>query len=229
MKEEFSQRLSRVDARITRAAEASGRNRSDITLIAVGKTFSSDVVADAVRGGATDLGENRVQEAHGKKPSVPSATWHLIGPLQRNKVRPALETFDVIHTLDRPRLAERLQRLLEQDWPERRLRVLIEVNLGGEKQKAGAGESEVSELLSIARDCDRLVVEGLMAIPPFSSDAELTRPYFRQLRMLRDRLQESHGDPLPHLSMGMSSDFEVAIEEGATMVRVGTALFGRRT
>ena len=229
MNDSFAQRFAIVNERIAEAASKAERQRSDITLISVSKTFTADIVSDAVNSGATDLGENRVQDAHAKKPQIPPTCWHLIGPLQRNKVRPALETFDVIHTLDRPELAERLQRMLDERWPNRRLRVLIQVNVGQEDQKAGAALEDVGHLLRIARNCDHLCVEGLMAIPPYARDPEATRPYFRMLRELRDQLQDSIGDSLPHLSMGMSSDFETAIEEGATMVRVGTALFGSRS
>jgi pyridoxal phosphate enzyme (YggS family) len=169
-----------------------------------------------------------VQEARAKKPGVRAAKWHLIGPLQRNKVKAALETFDVIHTVDRDELADRLQFLLEQHWPDRCLETLLEVNLGGEDQKAGVAVSEARRLMDGALRHDRLKVCGLMAIPPFGLAAEESRSYFRALRELRDRLQDDSGHPLPELSMGMSHDFEIAIAEGATMVRVGTAIFGPR-
>jgi pyridoxal phosphate enzyme (YggS family) len=182
----------------------------------------------AVEAGAVDLGENRVQEAVAKKPEVPGANWHLIGPLQRNKARAALEVFDIVHTLDRPELADRLQLLLAEHWPGRRLDVLVEANIGSEPQKAGALPEEVAELVRHSVSCDRLSVRGLMAIPPWQEDPEASRPYFRALRELRDDLQQVVGVPLPELSMGMSHDFDVAIAEGATMVRVGTAIFGSR-
>ena len=185
-------------------------------------------MAEAVSAGAFDLGENRVQEAVAKKPDVAGARWHLIGPLQRNKARAALEVFDVVHTLDRPEIADRLQYLLAEHWPERRLEVLVEVNVGSEPQKAGALPDESAELLQHALACDRLSVRGLMAIPPWGREPEESRPYFRALRELRDDLQLQVGAPLPELSMGMSHDFELAIAEGATMVRVGTAIFGPR-
>jgi len=221
-------RLAVVHQNVENAATSTGRDPSEITLIAVGKTFPAEVVADAVRAGATDLGENRVQEGIAKRPEVPEATWHLIGPLQRNKARPALEVFDVIHTVDRPEIARRLQFLLEEHWPDRRQRILMEVNVGREPQKAGVEPEDAHELLAEIVECDRLSLLGLMAIPPFGSDPEETRPHFRELRELRDRLQERFGLSLPELSMGMSQDYEVAIAEGATMVRVGTAIFGPR-
>lgn len=221
-------RLAAVRRRIGTAAEAVGRDPAAITLIAVSKTHPAEVVDRAVAAGAADLGENRVQEAQAKKPEVRTARWHLIGPLQRNKARTALEVFDVIHTVDRPEIAERLQFLLEKHWPERVVDVLLEINTGDEPQKAGATPATARDLLEATLECDRLAVRGLMAIPPFGDDAEASRPYFALLRGLRDRLQDETGRALPELSMGMSHDFEIAVAEGATMVRVGTAVFGPR-
>jgi pyridoxal phosphate enzyme (YggS family) len=221
-------RLNQVRKRIAEAAAVAARDPSTITLIAVGKTFPAEVVSEAVEAGATDLGENRVQEAVAKRPQVATARWHLIGPLQRNKAKAALETFDVIHTLDRPELADRLQKLLTEHWPERRVPVLLEINIGREPQKAGVLPEDAIDLLRHAAACDRLDVRGLMAIPPWGDDPEASRPFFRELRVLRDRLCQTGGRALPELSMGMSHDFEVAVAEGATMVRVGTAIFGRR-
>jgi len=222
-------RLAEVRRRIDVAADASDRDPASITLIAVGKTFPAEIVREAVDAGALDLGENRVQEAVGKRPAVPGATWHLIGPLQRNKARAALEVFDIFHTVDRPEIADRLQFLLGEHWPERRLPVTIEINIGSEPQKAGALPGEADELLKDVLACDRLAVKGLMAIPPWGDDPEASRLYFRALHDLRDRLQQDVGAALPELSMGMSHDFEIAIAEGATMVRVGTAIFGPRS
>ena len=224
----IADRLTDVRRCVAAAATASGREPDSITLIAVGKTFPAEVVAGVVAAGAADLGENRVQEAVAKKPEVPGARWHLIGPLQRNKARAALEVFDVVHTLDRPEIADRLQYLLAEHWPERRLEVLVEVNVGSEPQKAGTLPEDAAELAQHAHGCDRLSVRGLMAIPPWGRDPEESRPYFRALRELRDNLQQQIGRGLPELSMGMSHDFELAIAEGATMVRVGTAIFGPR-
>ena len=221
-------RLAGVRQRVAAAAVGCGRDPQSITLIAVGKKFPAEIVRMAVEAGAVDLGENRVQEAVAKKPEVPGAKWHLIGPLQRNKARAALEVFDIVHTLDREELADRLQFLLGERWPGRRLDVLVEVNIGSEPQKAGALPDEAADLVRHALGCDRLAVRGLMAIPPWEEDPEASRPYFRALRKLRDELQRDVGVALPELSMGMSHDFEVAIAEGATMVRVGTAIFGPR-
>lgn len=224
----ISERFEEVLQRITRAAEASRRDPEAVTLIAVGKTFPAEVVQQAVTAGALDLGENRVQEAVAKKPHIAGARWHLIGPLQRNKARAALEVFDVVHTVDRTEIADRLQFLLGEHWPGRKLPVLVEINIGLEPQKAGALPEEAGELLGHVLGCDRLDVRGLMAIPPWADEAEASRPHFKNLRELRDRLQDQSGAPLPELSMGMSHDFEIAIAEGATMVRVGTAIFGPR-
>jgi pyridoxal phosphate enzyme (YggS family) len=226
--DELPSRLAAVRRRIAQAAESAGRDSEGITLIVVGKTFAAEVVAAAVAAGARDLGENRVQEAAVKRPEVEGARWHLIGPLQRNKAKTALEVFDVVHTVDRLEIADRLQFLLAEHWPGRRLPVLLEINVGDEPQKAGAVPSEARDLLDNALHCDRLEVRGLMAIPPWGDDPEASRPFFRSLRELRDRLQQVSGAPLPELSMGMSHDFEIAIAEGATMVRVGTAIFGPR-
>ena len=224
----LSDRLAVVRHRVDAAASNCGRDPATITLISVGKTFPAEVVNEAVTAGATDLGENRVQEAVAKKPGVSEARWHLIGPLQRNKARSALDVFDIVHTVDRFEIADRLQYLLTEHWPERKLDVLLEINVAEEPQKAGAFPEDASELLEHALGCDRLSVRGLMAIPPWVEDPEASRPWFRKLRELRDRLQDEMGRPLPELSMGMSHDFEIAIAEGATMVRVGTAIFGPR-
>lgn len=221
-------RLAEVRRRIAAAAAAAGRDPAGVTLVAVGKTFPAAALQAAVEAGATDLGENRVQEAAAKRPHVSGGRWHLIGPLQRNKARTALEVFDAVHTLDRPELAERLELLLAESWPQRRLPVLLEVNLGDEPQKSGVSPSAAAALLGRVLACSHLEARGLMAIPPWCEEPEASRPHFRALRELRDRLEVEVGVPLPELSMGMSHDFELAIAEGATMVRVGTAIFGAR-
>jgi len=226
--EALRDRLDAVKGRIVAAAMAADRDPASVTLISVSKTHPPDEVDDAVAAGAHDLGENRVQEARAKKPDVRPARWHLIGPLQRNKAKAALEVFDVVHTVDRVEIAERLQYLLTEHWPDRVLDVLIEVNVGGEVQKAGVAVDDARDLLETAESLDRLAVRGLMAIPPYDPVAESSRRYFTALRRLRDRLQDETGHPLPELSMGMSHDFEIAVAEGATMVRVGTAIFGPR-
>ena len=224
----LSSRLEAVKNRIVAAAGAAGRDPHNVTLISVTKTHPAEVVDEVVIAGAHDLGENRVQEAQAKKPGVRAARWHLIGGLQRNKARVALEVCDVIHTIDRPEIGDRLQFLLEQHWPKRVVDVLIEVNVGNETQKAGVTPADARKLLDAVRAHDQLAVRGLMAIPPFVAEPESSRPFFRALRELRDRLQDETGHALPELSMGMSHDFEIAVAEGATMVRVGTAIFGSR-
>lgn len=221
-------RLAEVVRRLERAAEAADRNPAAVRLVAVGKTFPLEVIMQAFAAGATVFGENRVQEGVAKAAALPEAEWHLIGPLQRNKARSALEAFSVIHTLDRPELADRLQRLMEQHWPGRRQRVLVEVNVGEEPQKAGVAPAEAGMLVEKALSCPALKLEGLMVIPPFSTEAEASRPHYRRLCVLRDDLEQRLGVALPEMSMGMSHDFEVAIAEGATLVRVGTAIFGQR-
>jgi hypothetical protein len=197
-----------------------------VTLVAVSKTMPAAAIREAVSAGVKILGENRVQEAREKIEALPGAAeWHLIGHLQTNKAKLAVGLFDCIHSLDSVRLAQELGRHAEEAG--RRLRCLVEVNLGEEAQKSGVDVAEVRPLLEAARRLPQLSVQGLMTIPPFLPDPESVRPFFRRLRDLRDRL-ESEGWTLPDLSMGMSHDFEVAIEEGATLVRIGTAIFGSR-
>jgi pyridoxal phosphate enzyme (YggS family) len=224
--DELRERVAAVRRRIEAAAARSGRPGSAVTLVAVSKTMPVDTVREAVTAGATILGENRVQEARDKIAALGGvAEWHLIGYLQTNKAKLAVSLFDRIHSLDSIRLAQELERHAAEAG--RRVRCLIEVNVGGEEQKQGASKDEVRPLLEAAGGMPHLLVEGLMAIPPFLSDPEAIRPYFRRLRMLRDELARD-GFSLPDLSMGMTHDFEVAIEEGATLVRVGTAIFGPR-
>lgn len=227
---DISSRLADVQDRLIDAADRADRDPSSITLIAVSKTQPSPLLSEALNAGVLHLGENRVQEAASKKPNVEgAATWHLIGPLQRNKVKLALEHFDVLHTLDRATLAHRLQLLLAEHWPGRRLPVLLEINVGREPQKAGVLPEEAEHLARMVLDnSPNLKLEGLMAIPPFGPDLEASRPHFKAIANLQKDLVQRLGVALPSLSMGMSHDFETAIEEGATMVRVGTAIFGAR-
>ena len=223
-------RLEKIRREILEAAHRSGRSGIDVCLIGVSKTQPPSMLSEALAAGLENLGENRVQEAAGKKSDVHGeARWHLIGPLQRNKAKKALEIFDVIHTLDRPELVERLQFLLEEHWPGRSLPVLLQVNIGREGQKTGVRPEDLGLLgQEICRNAPALRPIGLMCIPPQGEDPEAGRPFFRNLRKLRDDLEQLLGQSLPELSMGMSADFGIAIEEGATMVRVGSALFGPR-
>jgi PLP dependent protein len=226
MAEGIRERLAGVSRRIEAAAGRSGRAASSVTLVAVSKTIPVEAIREAVAAGATILGENRVQEARDKIAALAGeAQWHLIGHLQTNKAKLAVSLFDRVHSLDSIRLAHELDR--HAGDAGRRLRCLVQVNVGGETQKNGAPEEEVRPLLEAASRLPHIAVEGLMAIPPFLSDPEAVRPFFRRLRELRDELA-SDGFSLPDLSMGMTHDFEVAIEEGATLVRVGTAIFGPR-
>ena len=224
-------RLADVRGRIDSCARRCNRAPEEITLIAVTKTHPVATLRAALSVGAIHLGENRVQEAEPKILELGrnAARWHLIGHLQTNKARRAVKLFDCIHSLDSAALARRLDRLcIEEGRAE--LPVLIQVDLAGEETKSGAGESELANLAEAARGCDQLRLTGLMTLPPFFEDAERVRPYFSRLRELRDQLQSQgfFGEPRGELSMGMTNDFEIAIEEGATMVRVGTAIFGER-
>ena len=218
--------LAAVQNRIAAACVRAGRDPADVRLVAVTKTFGPDAVAEAVRAGAGLLGENRVQEAAAKIPLCPSAEWHLIGHLQGNKVRRALELFTAFHSVDTVKLLEEIAKA--SDETGRRPALLLEVNVAGEASKFGFRPDDASEALRAATEFG-LSVSGLMTVPPFRPDPESVRPCFRALRELRDRLQDETGCGLPELSMGMSHDFEVAIEEGATFVRVGSAIFGSRT
>jgi pyridoxal phosphate enzyme (YggS family) len=225
-------RFADVRARIAGAARRCGRDPEEVTLIAISKTHPASLIKELVKLGATDLGENRVQEAEGKIPEVErtSARWHLVGHLQANKARRALSLFDVLHSLDSIDLARRLDRLCVEVG-RGSLPLLIQVDLGHEETKSGIDEQELPQLTEILQQLDRLELIGLMTLPPFFDDPEQARPYFRRLRELRDKLASNgvFGDRKGELSMGMTHDFEVAIEEGATMVRVGTAIFGERT
>jgi pyridoxal phosphate enzyme (YggS family) len=229
--EELRQRLKRVQERITQSALQADRRPEDVTLVAVSKTHPADIIVQAIAAGVTDLGENRVQEADDKIPVVgrKRARWHLIGHLQSNKARRAVELFDVIHSLDSVSLAQRLDRVCDEAGREQ-LPVLIQVDLGRESTKTGARENDLPKIVAAIRKSRTLRLRGLMTLPPFFDDAEQTRPFFRRLRELRDELSQlgAFGDAVGELSMGMTHDFEVAIAEGATMVRVGTAIFGAR-
>jgi len=222
--EALADRLRRVTDRLRAAEARAGRAEGSVALCAVSKTFPAEAVAEAVAAGATDIGENRVQETEGKRPEAEAlgarARWHLIGHLQSNKARRAVELFDVIQTIDSVALARRLDRVAGEAG--RRPDVLVQVDLGHEPTKTGAVESELPALVEAIRGLDNLNLTGLMTIPPFFDDPEQARPYFRRLRELAER------HALAEVSMGMSHDFEVAIEEGATIVRVGSAIFGSR-
>jgi pyridoxal phosphate enzyme (YggS family) len=224
-------RLSHVRAQIDAAALKCGRLPHEVTLIAISKTHPASLVREAIQLGATDIGENRVQEAEQKINEVgrSAARWHLVGHLQANKARRAVQLFDVIHSLDSLELARRLDRLCGEEG-RKDLPVLIQVDLGHEETKSGIHEAELPALIAGLGELERVRLAGFMTLPPFFDDSEQARPFFRRLRELRDEAvgRGVFGDRKGELSMGMTHDFEVAIEEGATMVRVGTAIFGNR-
>jgi pyridoxal phosphate enzyme (YggS family) len=224
-------RLTAVRDRIARAADRTGRDPASVRLIAISKTFPADYVRVLAGAGQVDFGENKVQEALLKMDRTADLAlrWHLVGHLQSNKARKAAARFDVIHSIDSAALVAGLDQAGAA--ADRRLELLVQVDLAGEATKHGAQESELTTILQAARDCRAAPVVGLMLLPPQTDDPEAARPHFRSLRRLRDELLESgvERSMLRDLSMGMSHDFEVAIEEGATLVRVGTALFGSRT
>jgi pyridoxal phosphate enzyme (YggS family) len=217
-------RLASIRAQIEAAALNCGRLPQDVTLIAISKTHPASFVKTAIELGVTDVGENRVQEAEQKINEVgrTKARWHLVGHLQANKARRAVQLFDVIHSLDSLELAQRLDRLCGEEGRET-LPVLIQVDLGHEETKSGIDESSLPQLLDGLAGLSRIQLIGLMTLPPFFDDPDQARPFFRRLRELRDKWV-----PDGELSMGMTHDFAVAIEEGATMVRIGTAIFGER-
>jgi len=216
---------------IERAAFKAGRSRDSVRLVAVSKMVAAESIRQAVEAGVTTLGENKVQEAAAKRPllSALTAEWHLIGPLQKNKANRAAEIFDWIESLDNLELAARLDRACQR--LNKRMPVLIQVNAGMEASKSGILEEQALDFAGSLSSFAHLEVRGLMAIPPYTEDAEEARPYFVRLRELARRIesQKVSGISMKELSMGMSHDFAVAIQEGATLVRVGTAIFGPRT
>ena len=228
----IAQNMALVRDRIAAAARRAGRQPEDIALMAVSKTFPAERIREAYDSGLRLFGENRVQEFAGKTDALRdlhSAEWHLIGHLQTNKAAKAVELFAAVDSVDSLRLAQKLNASAQQLG--KKLKVLIEVNVGGEAAKSGvAPESgELEELLSAAPELEHLEFRGLMTIPPFNDDPQEARPYFRKLRDLRDQIaRRLPAFNMRELSMGMSHDFEVAIEEGSTCVRVGTAIFGER-
>jgi len=217
----IDQNVREIQRRIAAACERVGRSMDDVELVAVTKTIDTPAIEEAFQAGVRHFGENRVQEAAPKIERLatirPELTWHMVGHLQTNKAKTAADIFDIIQSVDSLRLAEALS-----GRSQRRLPVLIEVNVGGEESKSGLPPSELDEAIGYIARLPNLRVDGLMTIAPWVEDAEEVRPVFRHLRQIRDALG------LRHLSMGMSGDFEVAIEEGATMVRIGRAIFGER-
>lgn len=223
--------ITKVKKRIAAAAKRAGRDPAEVKLVAVTKTHPVTVIKEALKAGIRIFGENKVQEAEAKIPEIGTdkAEWHLIGHLQKNKVRKAVKMFHVIHSLDSPELAHRLDRICEEEGREI-LPVLVQVDLAGEAAKSGIIETQLPLLVEVLKRSSHLRFDGLMLMPPLFEDPEETRPYFERLRLIRDRLVEEgvFANGVGQLSMGMTHDLEVAVEEGATIVRVGTAIFGDR-
>jgi pyridoxal phosphate enzyme (YggS family) len=220
--------LARVREQIAEAAAKTGRDPREIELVAITKTHPAEKVREAIEAGQTLFGESRVQEARAKIPELPSnLRWHFVGHLQKNKIRHALPLFELIHSVDSLTLAQEINRIAEEEGMHPR--VLLEVNVAGEGSKFGFApdklRGEMEELLALPR----LSIEGLMCLAPLAEQAEASRKYFVQLRELRDSLEKALDLKLPQLSMGMTQDFPTAVEEGSTLVRVGTAIFGERT
>ncbi len=231
MQTRLADNLNFIRRRIAEAATRAGRDPAEVKLIAVSKTHPAETLREAITAGASTFGENKVQEAESKVEEIgrDAAEWHLIGHLQSNKARKAVHLFDVIQSVDSLELAARLERIcIDDDRDE--LPVFVQVDLAGEETKSGVQESDLPELAAFLQTCKRLQFNGLMLLPPFFDDPESTRTYFKRLRAIRDDLagQNAFANGRGELSMGMSHDFEVAIEEGATVVRVGTAIFGER-
>jgi len=218
----IEQNIRELQQRIARACQRAGRSPDEVTLVAVSKTVQASAIEAAFNAGVRDFGESRVQEAKPKIEQLqklkPDITWHMVGHLQTNKARTAADIFDIIHSVDSLKLAETLN-----DCSPRRLPILIQINVSAEASKGGFTLPEVNEAISQIGRLPNLEIQGLMTIAPWVDNAEEVRPIFRQMRQLRDALG------LRHLSMGMSDDFEVAIEEGATLVRIGRAIFGERS
>ncbi|HBA82491.1 MAG TPA: YggS family pyridoxal phosphate-dependent enzyme [Verrucomicrobia bacterium] len=223
----FQERLEAVQARVKQACARCGRSPAEVRLVAVSKTMGPEQIREAAACGLTLFGENKVQEAYAKIPECPGClAWHMIGHLQRNKVAVAVELFDMIHSVDSLRLLEAVDRAAGEAG--KTMPVLLEVNVSGERSKFGLTPDAAPELLAAANLLSHIQLAGLMTMPPFAEEPEKARPYFRRLRELRDQWNAEHRLALSELSMGMTHDFEVAIEEGSTMIRVGTALFGSR-
>ncbi len=223
----FAQNLESIQQRIRAACARAGREENSVTLLAVSKSHPPETIREAVDAGQIYFGENKIQEAKAKIPLSPGkARWHFIGHLQSNKVRDAVGLFEMIQGVDSLDLATEISRRAEQ--AAKTMLILLEVNVAGEASKFGYAPERLLAELETLNALPRIEVHGLMAIPPFVSVPEKARPYFQKLRELKTGCEKILGVPLPHLSMGMSGDFEIAIEEGATVVRVGTALFGER-
>ncbi len=231
MQSHLADNLNEIHERIANAAKRAGRDPSEVKLVAVSKTHPVETLREAMAAGATVFGENKVQEGESKIDEIgrEGVEWHLIGHLQSNKARKAVQHFDVIESVDSIELAVRLERICVDEGRDE-LSVFVQVDLAGEATKSGIPEQDLPALVAYLVSCKRLRFNGLMVLPPFFDDAEATRPFFTRLRTIRDEFafQNIFANGRGELSMGMSHEFEVAIEEGATIVRVGTAIFGGR-
>lgn len=224
----ITENLREIQARVAAACARAGRETGEVQLLAVSKGHPATAIEEAAAAGLTVFGESKVQEARAKIPLCHGhLRWQMIGHLQTNKVRDAVPLFEMVQSIDSLRLAEELSRRCEQ--ASRTMPVLLEVNVAGEASKFGYPPERLLAELEQLNRLPRIEIHGLMTIPPFVTVAEKARPYFERLRQLKERCETALGVPLPHLSMGMSGDFEVAIAEGATIVRVGTAIFGARS
>ena len=224
---DIAQNLMRVREQIAQAAAKAGSVADEVALVAITKTHPADKVREAIEAGHTLFGESRVQEARAKIPELPSnLRWHFVGHLQKNKIRHALPLFEMIHSVDSLGLAQEINRIAEEEGMHPR--VLLEINVAGEGSKFGFSPEKLRDQMEALLALPRLSILGLMTIPPLAEEAEASRKYFVRLRELRDRLQTDFRVDLAQLSMGMTQDFSVAVEEGATLVRVGTAIFGER-
>jgi len=222
-----AENLERVRGQITQAAAKAGRSANDVELVAITKTHPAEKVREAVDAGHTLFGESRVQEARAKIPELPSnLRWHFVGHLQKNKIRHALPLFELFHGVDSLALAQEMNRIAAEEGMHPR--ILLEINVAEEGSKFGFKPESLRAGMESLLALPRLSIEGLMCIPPLADEAEASRKYFVQLRELRDSLEKEFDLTLPHLSMGMTQDFWIAVEEGATLVRVGTAIFGER-
>jgi hypothetical protein len=223
-----AENLELVREQVAQAAAKVGRAVDEIQLIAITKTHAVERVREAIEAGQTLFGESRVQEARVKIPELPSnLRWHFVGHLQKNKIRHVLPLFELIHSVDSFSLAQEINRIAEDEGMHPR--VLLEVNVAGEGSKFGFPPDKLRQDMEALLALSRLSIEGLMTIPPLAKQAEASREYFADLRELRDRLETEFQMKLPHLSMGMTNDFPVAVEEGATLARIGTAIFGERS
>jgi pyridoxal phosphate enzyme (YggS family) len=224
---DFAENLNLIRQRITAACNRSDRAPDSVTLLAVSKSHPPETIQQAVTCGQLFFGENKIQEAKAKIPLCPGrARWHFIGHLQSNKVRDAVELFEMIQGVDSLAIAQEISKRAEQ--AAKTMPILLEVNVAGEASKFGYPPAQLLAELATLNALPKIEIHGLMAIPPYAPVAEKSRPYFKRLRELKSECEKLLGAPLPQLSMGMSGDFEVAIEEGATIVRIGTALFGER-